>query len=201
MDDELLRQAELALSEARRQLEQHAFRPYFLVHVTGVAGGASFERMNFDPDMLNHSLDKRALFRSIRVLVRLLPIDAVILVSDMRMAQLTPAGLSFARDHSAEFQRLAAEPGFATLARRGLVERSDALQVCLQTAAETHWINQRYERDLDGSVIFGRRDTVSSLEEGVGVDGDMMSVFSDEDESPALERLVARLKGEHAKAD
>jgi len=172
--EDLMQKAEIAIAEARRELEQHRFQPYFLARRDG-----EYKLLPFDGAMLDRKETKRAVFRAIRMLARRIKLDAVIFVTDMWMAQVTEAGLKFVHDHPEEWGRLARESRFVTAVKRGLVTRTEALHVSVQTPDEVRWINQPYDRDPGGGIVFGKRWSVSSLDPDAFIDGDSL-VFGGE---------------------
>jgi hypothetical protein len=121
--------------------------------------------MRFDipnPQIMNDGRAKDVLFGAIREVVQEQNIQAVVFVTDGWFGKSTEKALSIPRE---EFEAATRHRGFQPAVDQGLVTRSEALIVTVQTPLRTMMLNQLYERDEHAGTITFREVTV--METGV----------------------------------
>jgi hypothetical protein len=147
--------AEMALSNARRQLEAtRRLNPKVAFEVNG--------RVKWMPDFPGEILDdgpmKELFFGGLRQVAQQLRATAVILVTDAWSGAPTEKRERLERDNPEELQRLASElHSLSDWEAAGLARRVEAISVLVQTADEIHLLEQQYERVGDRIVWNDRR--------------------------------------------
>ena len=152
MTGDLKTMAEQTLSEARRQLEQTGtLEPYFLLR--SPAGGR-IARVPVPPDAMNNGDMKDRLFALVRAVVERTQTSAVIFVSDGWAGRSTAKAAAIGKDNF--LREVGRGRGFEEAIKQGLVERSEAILLSVQTPEEILMVQQLYDR-LGERIVFTER--------------------------------------------
>jgi hypothetical protein len=160
--------AEMALSNARRQLEATGRLDVKigLQHPDGRVRWLNLPE-ELDPIMNDPHL-KGYFFGGVRAIVNQLHPTAVIMATDAWTGVPTEKQKQMLRDKPDELKRLSA--GFECLAdweAAGLSRRVEAIAVTVQTPDEVLLLQQRYER-ADGTILWGARSSEEFLQSAYG---------------------------------
>lgn len=160
--------AELALSEARRELEQRGSLSV-LVNMRMPDGKIESVRL---PDPLNELMNsgegKDLFFGVLRKIREKTGATAVLIATDAWMGWPTEKQMEILKEEGGPEKLKAMVKGksLSEAEAMGLVERKEALAITVQTETEVLIVNQFYERDERARRIFwGQRDEMTSSQD------------------------------------
>lgn len=163
---------ERLLAEARRALEQGRLEPYFEVRTA-----AGWHHIPVPEPVMDSPVLRSVLFDKLRTGCDAQELTAVVLVTALWAARLTEAGLALASTNPREIERLVGERHFERLVARGLAVREQAVEVIIQTPADTLVIHQPYDSTAAGGVLFGPRHDGDYVEGRMSMWGPRESSF------------------------
>jgi len=114
-----------------------------------------------DPRVMNDGPGKDRLFGKVRQIVQEEGIKAVVFVSDCWIGKSTEKGRAMPE---AEFKAATRERAFQTALDEGLITRSEALTITVQTPIRTMLVNQLYERVEPQGVIFYHEVSIMEMD-------------------------------------
>lgn len=148
--------AEMALSNARRQLEAtHEVK--VLVAVEHADGQVKWLPLPSGIErIMNNGNLKAHFFSAVRAAAAELHATAVILVTDTWLGMPTEKQKELAKRDPAQLKKVTLETTFDEMEALGLVRRTAAIVVSVQTADDAHYLQQAYER-VGGRIVWGER--------------------------------------------
>jgi hypothetical protein len=164
MTEDLTKLGQRALQRAKASLEKNGcVNPFFIFQDTS---GACHEVVLPEriAGLLNSGHGKDVMFQLVRDIVQASHCTAVVIVTEAWVGEQTKKGQALPM---AEFLEYASESGFGRGIAEGIIERLEAISVCIQTPQEALILTQEFLRDEAAHVIvFGEStEAVTPIDE------------------------------------